>query len=191
MTSTTRRSSFVELATNWLPRAWESAPSSASTQCLSPRGNQCAYHWSVVVGLVCPSWAATYVRTKELLSTFLGAPLGLCGPRGPPPDTSARGAGRRGNDSVGSAGPARASGAPRGEFRGGGGQTGPVAWRRARSRAGQAAGTTGGGGSAARPSAASSRRTAWGSVTAPRIRRGPPQRSHTRTSIANTRRRTP
>ena len=41
----------------------------------------------------------------------------------------------------------------------------------------------------ARPSAARSRRTAWGSVTAPRIRRGPPQRSQTRTSIANTRRR--
>ena len=39
-----------------------------------------------------------------------------------------------------------------------------------------------GGGSAARPSAARSRRTAWGSVTAPRIRRAPPQCSHTRTS---------
>jgi tRNA synthetases class I (E and Q), anti-codon binding domain len=41
----------------------------------------------------------------------------------------------------------------------------------------------------ARPRAASSRRTACGSVTAPRIRRGPPQRGHTRTSIANTWRR--
>jgi phosphoglycerate dehydrogenase-like enzyme len=49
-------------------------------------------------------------------------------------------------------------------------------WWWARSRAGQAAGTgRPGGGSAARPSAARSRRTAWGSVTAPRIRRGPPQ----------------
>jgi hypothetical protein len=39
----------------------------------------------------------------------------------------------------------------------------------------QAAGRTGaGGGSAASPSATSSRRTACGSVTAPRIRRGPP-----------------
>ena len=55
-------------------------------------------------------------------------------------------------------------------------------------RRGQAAGTgRPGGGSAARPSAAKTRRTAWGSVTAPRIRRGPPQRSHTRISIANTR----
>jgi hypothetical protein len=40
-----------------------------------------------------------------------------------------------------------------------------------------------------RPSAASTRRTACGSVTAPRIRRGPPQRSQTSTWIANTRRR--
>ena len=47
-------------------------------------------------------------------------------------------------------------------------------WWWARSRAGQAAGTgRPGGGSAASPSAARSRRTAWGSVTAPRIRRGP------------------
>jgi hypothetical protein len=47
-------------------------------------------------------------------------------------------------------------------------------------RGDQAAGRTGaGGGSAASPSAARSRRTAWGSVTAPRIRRRPPQRSHT------------
>src|SRR5262245_60807548 len=52
----------------------------------------------------------------------------------------------------------------------------------------QAAETRGpGGGSAARPRAASSRRTALGSVTAPRIRRGPPQRQ-TRTSNENTRR---
>ena len=35
----------------------------------------------------------------------------------------------------------------------------------------------------------STRRTACGSVTAPRIRRAPPQRSHTSTWIANTRRR--
>jgi fumarylacetoacetate (FAA) hydrolase family protein len=47
----------------------------------------------------------------------------------------------------------------------------------------------GGGGLPASPSAASSRWTAWGSVTAPRIRRGPPQRGQTRTSSANTRRR--
>jgi hypothetical protein len=40
-------------------------------------------------------------------------------------------------------------------------------------------------GSAASPSAARSRRTAWGSVTAPRSR--PPQRSHTSTSNPNTR----
>ena len=33
----------------------------------------------------------------------------------------------------------------------------------------------------------STRRTAAGSVTAPRIRRGPPQRSHTSTSNPNTR----
>ena len=44
-----------------------------------------------------------------------------------------------------------------------------------------------GGGSGASPSAARSRRTAWGSVTAPRIRRRPPQRSHTSTSNPNTR----
>jgi hypothetical protein len=37
--------------------------------------------------------------------------------------------------------------------------------------------------------AARSRRTAWGSVTAPGSRRGPAQRGQTRTSIANTRRR--
>ena len=43
--------------------------------------------------------------------------------------------------------------------------------------AGQATGTgRPGGGSAASPSAARRRRTAWGSATAPRIRRGPPQR---------------
>ena len=35
-----------------------------------------------------------------------------------------------------------------------------------------------GGGSGANPSAARSRRTAWGSVTAPTIRRGPAQRGH-------------
>ena len=58
----------------------------------------------------------------------------------------------------------------------------------ARSRAGQAAGAgRPGGGSGASPSAARSRRTAWGSVTAPRIRRRPPQRSHTSTSKPNTR----
>jgi hypothetical protein len=45
-----------------------------------------------------------------------------------------------------------------------------------------------GGGSAASPSAARSRRTACGSVTAPRIRRAPPQCGLTRISIANTRR---
>jgi hypothetical protein len=47
-------------------------------------------------------------------------------------------------------------------------------WRRPRSTGGQEA-VTGrpGGGWAARPSAARSRRTAWGSVTAPTIRRGP------------------
>jgi hypothetical protein len=57
----------------------------------------------------------------------------------------------------------------------------------ARSRAGQAAGAgRPGGGSGASPSAARSRRTAWGSVTAPTIRRGPAQRGQTRTSIANT-----
>jgi hypothetical protein len=39
------------------------------------------------------------------------------------------------------------------------------------------------GDSAASPSAARSRRTACASVTAPRIRRGPPQRGHTGTSI--------
>jgi hypothetical protein len=44
-----------------------------------------------------------------------------------------------------------------------------------------------GSGSAARPTAARSRRTAWGSVTAPRIQRGPPQRAHPRISSANTR----
>ena len=60
--------------------------------------------------------------------------------------------------------------------------------RWARSRAGQAAGAgRPGGGSGASPSAARSRRTAWGSVTAPRIRRRPPQRSHTSTSRPNTR----
>ena len=43
--------------------------------------------------------------------------------------------------------------------------------------AGQAAGAgRPGGGSAASPSAPSRRRTAWGSVTAPTIRRGPAQR---------------
>jgi hypothetical protein len=46
-----------------------------------------------------------------------------------------------------------------------------------------------GGGSAARPSAVSSRRTACGSVAAPRIRRGPAQRGQTRTLSENTRRR--
>jgi hypothetical protein len=46
-----------------------------------------------------------------------------------------------------------------------------------------------GGGSAARPSAASRRRMACGSVTAPRVRRGPPKRSQTKTGMANTRRR--
>jgi hypothetical protein len=47
--------------------------------------------------------------------------------------------------------------------------------------AGQAAETGHpGGGSAASPSATRSRRTACGSVTAPRIRRGPPQRGRTR-----------
>jgi hypothetical protein len=45
-----------------------------------------------------------------------------------------------------------------------------------------------GGGSAASPSAARSRRTACGSVTAPRIRRAPPQRSQTSTWMASTRR---
>lgn len=39
-----------------------------------------------------------------------------------------------------------------------------------------------------RPRAARSRRTAWGSVTGPRIRRAPPQCGQTRISIANTRR---
>jgi hypothetical protein len=54
--------------------------------------------------------------------------------------------------------------------------------RWARSRAGQAAGAgRPGGGSGASSSAARSGRTAWGSVTAPRIRRRPPQRSHTST----------
>ncbi len=53
---------------------------------------------------------------------------------------------------------------------------------------GQATGTARrGGGSAASPSAAKSRRPAWGAVTAPGIRRGPPQRSQTSTGIANTR----
>jgi hypothetical protein len=73
-------------------------------------------------------------------------------------------------------------------------QTGSVApgrwaWIEGRvRRPGQAAGTAPpGGGSAASPSPTSTRRTAWGSVTAPRIRRRPPQRSHTRISIANTR----
>ena len=46
-----------------------------------------------------------------------------------------------------------------------------------------------GGGSAASPSAASTRRTAWGWLTAPRMRHEPPQRSQTSTWIANTRRR--
>ena len=51
---------------------------------------------------------------------------------------------------------------------------------------------SGGGGRPARPRlrreprAASMRRTAWGSVTAPRIRRRPPPRSHTSTSNPNT-----
>jgi hypothetical protein len=45
----------------------------------------------------------------------------------------------------------------------------------------------GGGGRVASPSPAKSRRTAWGSVTAPTIRRGPAQRGQTRTSIANRR----
>ena len=58
----------------------------------------------------------------------------------------------------------------------------------ARSTVGQAAGAgRPGGGSGASPSAARSRRTAWGSVTAPRIRRRPPQRSHTSTAKPNTR----
>ena len=57
-----------------------------------------------------------------------------------------------------------------------------------RGAGGQAAWTARpGGGWAASPGALSNRRTAWGAVTAPRIRRGPPQRSHTRTSMANTR----
>ena len=43
------------------------------------------------------------------------------------------------------------------------------------------------GGFAASRKATSTRRTTEGAVTAPRIRRGPPQRSHTRTLIANTR----
>jgi hypothetical protein len=47
--------------------------------------------------------------------------------------------------------------------------------------------TSPGGGSAASPRATSTRRTAAASVTAPRMRRGPPQRSHTKTSIANSR----
>ena len=46
-----------------------------------------------------------------------------------------------------------------------------------------------GGGSGGRPKRARRRRTAWGSVTAPRIRRAPPQCGQTRISIANTRRR--
>jgi hypothetical protein len=51
--------------------------------------------------------------------------------------------------------------------------------RAASERGDQPAGITGaGGGSAASPRATNTRRTASGSVTAPRIRRGPPQRSH-------------
>jgi hypothetical protein len=53
----------------------------------------------------------------------------------------------------------------------------------------EATATLGGGGFAAKPSATSSRWTAGGSVTAPTMRRGPPQRGQTRISIANTRRR--
>jgi hypothetical protein len=85
---------------------------------------------------------------------------------------------------------------------------GPQGWRGGRNRCGRLGeqtrpaaresgrenGTSGraslavpGGGSAASPSATSMRRTAAGSVTAPRIRRRPPQRSQTSTSIANTR----
>ena len=58
-----------------------------------------------------------------------------------------------------------------------------------RRRCDRAVTAPGGGGLPASPSAASSPWTAWGSVTAPRIRRGPPQRGQTRTSSANTRRR--
>jgi hypothetical protein len=55
------------LATYWLPRVWDSARSSASTQCLSHRGSQCAYHWSVrhlsrreaLVGFRCPCLAGS------------------------------------------------------------------------------------------------------------------------------------
>jgi hypothetical protein len=82
-----------------------------------------------------------------------------------------------------------------GEMRPGTRPTGPAGGRGdgrarwwARSRAGQAARTGPGGGSGASPNAARSRRTACGSVTAPRIRRGPPQRGQTRTWIANARR---
>jgi hypothetical protein len=99
----------------------------------------------------------------------------------------------RPNDSVSLAGPARAVGAWR--MRPGTRASGSAGTRGARcrgrgviERGGQVAGTgRPGGGSAASPSAARSRRTAWGSVTAPRIRRGPPQRGHTRTSNPNTR----
>jgi hypothetical protein len=108
-------------------------------------------------------------------------------------DGRIKGTGRRTRRS----GPARA---PRGRCRGPGGSLEPANRQRtdgdngvpwwAACAAGQAAETgRPGGGAAASPSAAGSRRTACGSVTAPRIRRGPPQRGQTRTWIANTQRR--
>ena len=126
-----------------------------------------------------------------MLNTFLGHLV-------PPSITSARppaAGGCRRNDTAeryrgsGGAGKGRRRSAREGPRRvpRSAGQTGPAApgWG-ARSTVGQAAGTgRPGGGSAANPSAAKSRRTAWGSVTAPRIRRGPAQRSHTSTSTPN------
>ena len=120
-----------------------------------------------------------------MLNTFLG-------PLVPPSITSARppaAGGCRRNDTAeryrgsGGAGKGRRRSAREGPRRvpRSAGQTGPAApgWG-ARSTVGQAAGTgRPGGGSAANPSAAKSRRAAWGSVTAPRIRRGPAQ-GHTR-----------
>ena len=65
-----------------------------------------------------------------------------------------------------------------------GGQTGTAAaggGRRDRRRSRGGART--GGGWAASPSASGRRRTAWGSITAPTIRRGPAQRGESRTSM--------